>query len=1336
MRVHRPESSLRTVGVLLALLLVAPTALAGGLAVERTRIVDDGDQDGFADTNETIQLFLTVHNTSGSDLTNVRVTLSSDSPLLRCVTRDTIQFESLAPGVVTELGTPFEFAVGDVDRAASGMNVHQDFSVAFDVQVASDELFAPTDPATLVVPLDLDAVGGSGASSFFEGFESGDLGAFSVQNLDSQLNDPASADGTRCQYVDPDWIASNSYGVIVDCYPGDHPTHADAVFWHVDGPAEPWGGRGFGGTHSLHFGIDLGGSEGYTTPAGVMEAVVTTAPINLGWDRVCETTRTTTCTSAQDCPPGEGCVEADPMLSIKHQVDFLDDRSIGAPLFESADRGVVMAQLADAFGDQASDWMRVEPHRNVYDQRGSDNYSQCTFDPVDDGSTEDDFFDPADPDRRFGPSSTCFPVKTYTRIGDTFSAFDPERLGYADGPGLAGSSGPGTWIESRFNLQQFRGQRIRLRFLASGLQVGATENWESLFVYNPTPGDDGWFLDDVTVQDTLSQPATLFPDTHVNGTLPAATDGDGDGISDTCDNCASGLNPGQADGDADGVGDLCDNCPVSINEDQLDTDGDGLGDACDPCPSGDLDDGDGDGFVCTEDNCPSVFNAGQFDSDGDGRGDACDPCPLDAKDDEDGDGLCAGADNCVTRHNPDQGPAVRVSTPLTDGGDVDGFPFYRITSDGARLVYRADGDEDQRFELYSLPLDGGASMRLNGDLVDGGDVDRNFLLSPDGAWTVYLADQNVDGIDELFGVPTAGGTALRLSGDLVAGGGISRFGIDPTSSRVVYLADQDTDDKVELFSVPIDGGAPVRLNPALVAEGDVVDFAFTPDGATVVLRADDQANHGFRLLRVPVAGGTAEAISGTDVFSAQSFLISADGGTVVFEASELFSVPLAGGVEPTQISTMQVSGYAVAPSSTSVVYNDFNSGLYWAPIQGGAEISLTIGSTVDWIQQFAFTPDSSHVVYIADLFQSGRYDLLSIKSAGGTLTPLNGSLPVTGDVRGFVFAPDGQTVVYWADQDTDETLEIYAVPYLGGVAPIKLNAPLVPDGDVTFELDFTPDASKVIYQADLEVDDRFEIYEAPLTGGASNKLNAALIPDGDAGTARVTPDGAGVVYRADQLGNEKFELFALRFDPDADGDGTFDLCDVCPGIFDPDQTDVDGDRAGAPCDCNDAEPTIYPGAPELCNGIDDDCDLLVPAAEIDDDLDLFSDCEGDCDDDDATIHPGAPEINDGLDNQCDGDAGFGLVDELGGLAGFYNPAVRYEFSWPAQPGATSYEAARALTPQFSPACLAVATSDLFWVDVASPAPGGVIHYLVRPLAPSTGSWGGASPGVERTPACP
>jgi len=50
----------------------------------------------------------------------------------------------------------------------------------------------------------------------------------------------------------------------------------------------------------------------------------------------------------------------------------------------------------------------------------------------------------------------------------------------------------------------------------------------------------------------------------------------------------------------------------------------------------------------------------------------------------------------------------------------------------------------------------------------------------------------------------------------------------------------------------------------------------------------------------------------------------------------------------------------------------------------------------------------------------------------------------------------------------------------------------------------------------------------------------------------------------------------------------------------------------------------------------------------DDDGDGYGDnCDKglDCNDDDASIYQGAPELCDGQDNQCPGDTGYGQIDE-------------------------------------------------------------------------------------------
>jgi hypothetical protein len=88
-------------------------------------------------------------------------------------------------------------------------------------------------------------------------------------------------------------------------------------------------------------------------------------------------------------------------------------------------------------------------------------------------------------------------------------------------------------------------------------------------------------------------------------------------------------------------------------------------------------------------------------------------------------------------------------------------------------------------------------------------------------------------------------------------------------------------------------------------------------------------------------------------------------------------------------------------------------------------------------------------------------------------------------------------------------------------------------------------------------------------------------------------------------------------------------------------TDADKDGFDTECDgdCNDFNQDTYPNAPEICDGLVNNCGGILPADESDMDGDGARICDGDCDDSDPSLSPYAEDICcDGIDNNCNGFA--------------------------------------------------------------------------------------------------
>ncbi len=110
--------------------------------------------------------------------------------------------------------------------------------------------------------------------------------------------------------------------------------------------------------------------------------------------------------------------------------------------------------------------------------------------------------------------------------------------------------------------------------------------------------------------------------------------------------------------------------------------------------------------------------------------------------------------------------------------------------------------------------------------------------------------------------------------------------------------------------------------------------------------------------------------------------------------------------------------------------------------------------------------------------------------------------------------------------------------------------------------------------------------------------------------------------------------------------------------------DADGDGFPAGEDCDDEDAAVNAGAPEVCDGVDNDCDGDIDEGVTntwyaDADGDSYGDPDAaveacsapedtvasatDCDDTDPAVHPAAAETCNGIDDNCDGEVDEGLL---------------------------------------------------------------------------------------------
>jgi hypothetical protein len=373
------------------------------------------------------------------------------------------------------------------------------------------------------------------------------------------------------------------------------------------------------------------------------------------------------------------------------------------------------------------------------------------------------------------------------------------------------------------------------------------------------------------------------------------------------------------------------------------------------------------------------------------------------------------------------------------------------------LVFMAAKDNPPAVELYVTLDNGQTTTKLSGTMDSGGNV-TGFAISPDGQFVAYRADQETKGLFELYTVPVNGGTVRnvsQLSGTVL--NVEDDFAWAPNSTRIAFRAFDpftgNTGGNTDLFSNLKSGTSLVNVSNFSVS-GSVNAFEWSPTSQLIAYTVNpitgsslqfrlfvappNLENQSFPISNIPAA---------TNAITIGEFQWSPNGSIIAFLAD---------------INFLRVNELLVVEPN---------------PISIPVAISGTLADGGE-VVGFTWAPNNTRIAYLADQFEDEKFELISVVPDVNSLNPRPDPRLVStnniGDVVDFAWSPDSSRIGYIADGDTLGVFELFTnVPF--GTSKFKVSGTLIQGGGVT-SFAWAPDSSLVAYQASQDEANKEELY--------------------------------------------------------------------------------------------------------------------------------------------------------------------------------------------------------------------------------------------------------------------